>query len=429
MGEESKLFESLLALLPKGWEAAAKTTKALQRGRVVGSAQDLLRLILLYLTEGVSFAGTSALGKASAAFSLTKTAVWSRIKNSAEWLRWLCAGVFRERGLLEEKPAWLGGRNVLLIDASEARNLKRKLYRLHYSVDLFSLTVKEFHITGEERGETLENFVKLGPGDIALGDRGYGTIAGMEHVRELGSDFVLRLRGGAFGIYDEAGRERSILRQFTGLKAGESGEYWCYYRGKDGEMRPVRLCAYRKDWESERRGLEGIRKTNGRKHRGKAITKKQRAYNRYVVVATSLGDEGMSAARVMELYRLRWQIERAFKRLKTLFDCHELPAKLDATTYALFYGKLLLAALCEQITHGGRFSPWGGRKDGSTRGTAGATESVAGDAGYALHSGLRAVNIVPVGVFSAYLPTASLCLCRFQTTKSSGPVPSATPYP
>jgi hypothetical protein len=365
MGEGIKLFESLPALLPEGWEAAAKETRALQRGRVVGSAKDLLRIIPLYLTEGVSFGGTCAIGKMSAAFSMTKKAVWSRIRNSAEWLRWLCEGVYRERGLLEEKPAWLEGRNVLLIDASEVRNGRGKLYRLHYSVDLFSLTMKEFHLTGEEQGETLENFGKLGEGDIVVGDRGYGTRAGMEHARELGSDFVLRLRGGAFGVYDEAGRKRSIPRQFSGLKAGESGEYWCYYRGEDGELRPLRLCAYRKDRESERKGLEGIRKTNGRKHGGKEITKRQRAYNRYVVVATSLAGEGMSAGRVMELYRLRWQIELAFKRLKTLFDCHELPTKLDATTRALFYGKLLLAALCEQITRAGRFSPWGGRKEGS----------------------------------------------------------------
>jgi hypothetical protein len=52
----------------------------------------LLRLILLYLTEGVSFAGTSELGKLSAAFSLTKKAVRPRIKNSGG-----CAGGYAGR--------------------------------------------------------------------------------------------------------------------------------------------------------------------------------------------------------------------------------------------------------------------------------------------------------------------------------------------
>jgi hypothetical protein len=72
----------------------------------------------------------------------------------------------------------------------------------------------------------------------------------------------------------------------------------------------------------------------------------------------------MTASRVMELYRLRWQIELAFKRLKTLFECQELPTKTDAMTLAIFYGKLLPAALCEQVVRRGRFSPWGGREDG-----------------------------------------------------------------
>jgi hypothetical protein len=268
MGEETKLFESLPALLPEGWKAAAKETKVLQRGRVVGSAKDFPRIILLYLTEGMPFAGTCAIGKMSVAFSLTKKAVRLRIKNSAEWLWWLCEGVCRDRGLPEEQPAWLEGRNVLLVDAGEVRNLKGKQYRLHYSIDLFSLTVKEFHLTGEEHGERLGNFGKLGEGDIVRGDRGYGTIAGMEHAGEPGSDYVLRLRGGAFGVYDKRGKKVSIVRQFSGLKVGESGEYCGYYRGKDGEERPVRLCAYRKDRESERRGLEAIRKTNARKRGG-----------------------------------------------------------------------------------------------------------------------------------------------------------------
>jgi hypothetical protein len=52
MGGGIKLFEGLPALLPEGWEAAAKGTGAFQRGRVVGSAKDLLHIIMLYLIGG-----------------------------------------------------------------------------------------------------------------------------------------------------------------------------------------------------------------------------------------------------------------------------------------------------------------------------------------------------------------------------------------
>jgi IS4 transposase len=54
---------------------------------------------------------------------------------------------------------------------------------------------------------------------------------------------------------------------------------------------------------------------------------------------------------------VRWQIELAFKRLKSLFQYNEIPVKLNKSVRAWFYGKLFLAALCETIVNTGRFSP------------------------------------------------------------------------
>ena len=79
------------------------------------------------------------------------------------------------------------------------------------------------------------------------------------------------------------------------------------------------------------------------------------------MVATSLGKE-VSASQVLELYRLRWQIEIAFKRLKSLFQYNDLPATNSESVKAWFYGKLLLAALCETLVNTGRFSPSGETK-------------------------------------------------------------------
>jgi len=79
-------------------------------------------------------------------------------------------------------------------------------------------------------------------------------------------------------------------------------------------------------------------------------------------VATSLETE-ITASQIMELYRLRWQIEIAFKRLKSLFQYNDVPMQNSENAFAWFYGKLLLAALCEALVNTGRFSPSGaGRK-------------------------------------------------------------------
>jgi hypothetical protein len=60
---------------------------------------------------------------------------------------------------------------------------------------------------------------------------------------------------------------------------------------------------------------------------------------------------------------MRWQIEIAFKRLKSLFRYNEMPAGKTGNIKAWFYGKPLLAALRETLVNTGRFPPAGsGRK-------------------------------------------------------------------
>jgi hypothetical protein len=356
-GEEEQ-FETLLALMPEGWKAKAKELGALVRARKVKTAEELLRVILLYLTAGKSFGGTSALLEMGDDITLKKVGVWKRVKHSAGWLRWLDENILRGAGLLAAKPGWLAGKEVRLVDGTEepVSGNKRVSYLLHYCVSLYELDMKEMLLTNiKEEGEKLSHFKSFGKGQIEIGDRAYGTIGGMEYVLGCGADFVLRLRAKAFKMYNEKGRETNIMGSFRGLKRGESGEKTVFYKTREG-YKPVRICAVRKDRESERAGLERIRKTNRRKQRGNEASRAQSEYNKYVIVATSL-DESIQAGQVLELYRMRWQIELVFRRLKSLFHYNEIPVKLDESARAWFYGKLLLSALCETAVNKGRFSP------------------------------------------------------------------------
>jgi transposase len=72
------------------------------------------------------------------------------------------------------------------------------------------------------------------------------------------------------------------------------------------------------------------------------------------VLATSLD---YTNEQILELYRARWQVEQVFQRLKTLFGYDNVPSKRDDSVKAWFYGKLLLAALCESILKKVPFPP------------------------------------------------------------------------
>jgi hypothetical protein len=207
MRTEPYPFEDLLVFLPEGWQAKAKELGVFERAREVHSPEDLRRLLFLYLTEGKSFAGTSALVRLGGDMSLNKTAVYNRIRNGGEGLKWLCENLFRGAGLLVEKPEWLGGREVCLIDGSEdvTRGEEKNPYMLHYCLDAFTLGMREFHITDIRTGEKVGNFKGIGENDIVVGDRAYGTLSGIRYLREKGSGYVLRLRGKAFNGYDGRG--------------------------------------------------------------------------------------------------------------------------------------------------------------------------------------------------------------------------------
>ena len=357
MGQGIERFKQLLRILPEGWEAKAKELGAFQRAVKIKSPKELLYLILLYLTEGKSFAGTSALVGLSGKITLNKMAVCKRINKCAEWLKWICTHIYRQAGLLVEKPQWLNGRNVILADGSEdvRCGTKHLYFMLHYLIDLFTLSVREFLITDMKTGEKLVNFKKIGKNDIVVADRAYGTLAGLTYLLSLEAGYVLRIRANGFNIYDQNKQKIDLLEQFAGLKEGETAEIAAYCI-INNRHEPIRICALRKDEDSERKSMKKLVKANQRKRGGIPVSELQQGYNKYIIVITSLERE-VSCAQIFELYRARWQIEIAFKHLKSIFRYNEMPARLSENIKTWFYGKLLLAALCETLVNTGRFSP------------------------------------------------------------------------
>jgi hypothetical protein len=160
-------------------------------------------------------------------------------------------------------------------------------------------------------------------------------------------------------VYNQQGREVNVLGCFKGLQPGEIGEKTLYYEW-EGEYKPLRFRVLRKTREAEEKGLEAFRKTRMRKHGDKELSEAQKAYNRYVVIVTSIMD--VSSELILELYRQRWQIELAFKRLKSLFKYHEKPVHVGQSSRSWFYGKLSLVAICETWVNKGRFSPCEGKR-------------------------------------------------------------------
>jgi hypothetical protein len=85
-------------------------------------------------------------------------------------------------------------------------------------------------------------------------------------------------------------------------------------------------------------------------------------YANFIVVVCTVPKDGMSSRLALEFYRARWQVELAFKRLKSLLMLGQLPKKKEQSCLAWMQGKILTALLIERLLCEERFfSPWGYR--------------------------------------------------------------------
>ena len=127
---------------------------------------------------------------------------------------------------------------------------------------------------------------------------------------------------------------------------------------------PARLVAVRK---SEAAACAARKKVlQERSKKGRSVDPRTLEAAGYVVVLTSLPHDRLGAEEALELYRFRWQIELAFKRMKSLLELGNLPAKDPPLARSFLYAKLLAALLLEELTEEFlSFSPWGHRLAGA----------------------------------------------------------------
>ena len=354
---EADNWKVLLSFLPDGWEREAFRLGAIRRQRKL-TAETLLRLLFIHLADGCSLRETAVRARRSGLADLTDVALLKRLKASSAWLRWLAVSLLDRMGGPVEKPPWLEPYTVRIVDASVITEpgSTGTDWRLHYSVELFGLNCDYLNVTGPEKGESFSGFPVV-KGDLLLGDRGYGTKAGIQSVLKRGGDFIVRLKNKAMIFRDGDGNTVSLLGLFRSLEIGEVGDWTVYYTA-DAKQVPVRLVAIKKSPEAAEYAIKQVKREMAKKQ--KMLNAETLELHRYFFVLTSIPKDRLSAEQVLLLYRMRWQVELAFKRLKSIMGLGHLPKKDPASARAWLYGKMAVAMLAQAITNEGRsFSPWG----------------------------------------------------------------------
>jgi hypothetical protein len=352
-------WDCLKRFFPKGWEEMARPLGAWRRTpRSIASTETLLRLLLIHLADGCSLRETAVRAREGGLADISDVALLKRLIASGDWLRWMAVELLRRRGVSDAAPAWLSAYRVRAVDATVVcePGSTGTDWRVHYSLILFGLHCDEFHLTGPRVGESFARF-QISHQDLMMGDRAYGHFKGFRYVLDHKGHFLSRLKNKAFGLYEPSGRERFLSELLKPLEIGEAGDWPLIARVKQQPEMPLRICAMRM---SEEAAAEAIRRaTKEQRKKQKVLDPETLSLHRYVVLATSL-PETISASQALELYRARWQIELAFKRMKSIMGLGHLPKVEEGSAQAWLHGKLLVAFLAQALTDEGRlFSPWG----------------------------------------------------------------------
>ncbi len=332
-------WKVLASLLPAGWQQLARQSGAIERLRGFPSPDVLLRMLMLHVARGYSLRETVVRAKLANWTDISDVALLKRLRNSEEWLRLLCMELLRENVAYRLEEAISG--TIRIVDGTIVREPGKtgSQWRILYSIRLPSLVCDFFEVTatiGEGSGESL-NRLPVGPHELILADAGYCSIAGIEYVWQHGADVLVRVNPQSFVAYSAYGRRISLLpRLRTLFKAGQLGEWRVVLHGQAPAF-AGRLCAVRK---SDRAIQQAHRRLQRKASKKQMITRPGTLeFAKYVIVFTTRSRG--STADVLRSYRMRWQIELVFKRLKSLANWGMCPSMTTAVPALGFMGNCL----------------------------------------------------------------------------------------
>jgi hypothetical protein len=148
-----------------------------------------------------------------------------------------------------------------------------------------------------------------------------------------------------------------LIAWLGGLGDAAASECPVQVAPKTGRSWPLRLVAITKSPEAAEAAIARARRDSAKK--GHVVREETLVLARYIGVLSDC-DARVTPEQILEAYRFRWQIELAFKRLKSLLFLDNLRARDPPLAQTYLLAKLLGALLAEElIERAGSFSPWG----------------------------------------------------------------------
>ncbi len=328
-------------LLPVDLEESAKQTKALVRCRNVPDAAALMRMALAYAVSDLSLKDVAAWASAMKLAEITGPGLFYRIREAEAWLKRVLA-----QTLQQQVPQGPAGWRLRVVDATviTGPGATGTDWRAHVLIDPATGGFRAVELTDSSGGEGLARH-PIEAGDVVLGDRAYATARGVHAVHAAGAHVVVRLNPHTLRVCTEKRERISLLSRENMVPTTGAIEYSILI-----PIPPGKASKSHKTWDS-RNAIAWMP--------ARAIAARTR-HGDVIWILTTLDAAQLPATVALQLYRLRWQIELLFKRLKSLLHLDTLPSRQGPTAKSWMLARFLAAALAHQLVQpSGPLSPYG----------------------------------------------------------------------
>ncbi|STM81072.1 IS186, transposase [Escherichia coli] len=335
---------------PEELDTSARNAGALTRRREIRDAATLLRLGLAYGPGGMSLREVTAWAQLHDVATLSDVALLKRLRNAADWFGILAAQTLAVRAAV---TGCTSGKRLRLVDgtAISAPGGGSAEWRLHMGYDPHTCQFTDFELTDSRDAERLDRFAQTAD-EIRIADRGFGSRP--ECIRSLAfgeADYIVRVHWRGLRWLTAEGMRFDMMGFLRGLDCGKNGETTVMIGNsgnkKAGAPFPARLIAV--SLPPEKALISKTRLLSENRRKGRVVQAETLEAAGHVLLLTSLPEDEYSAEQVADCYRLRWQIELAFKRLKSLLHLDALRAKEPELAKAWIFANLLAAFLIDDI--------------------------------------------------------------------------------
>lgn len=223
---------------------------------------------------------------------------------------------------------------------------------IQYEFDLKSSEITDLDVTAGRKNDVSDASDKKGKirsKDLIIRDLGYYSLNVLKSITESNAFYLSKL-GSKTKVYEVAGeeiRELEMNKLYRMMKKKGISRLEKDVLIGQQEQLPARLVVTSVPDEVREERIRKREKEN--KKKGYKTSDEYKARAGLNLFVTNVQENELSTEAILQIYRLRWQIELVFKTWKSIFGIHVVHKMKVARFKCILYARLLFICLCWEM--------------------------------------------------------------------------------